>query len=803
MKHITKYLLFYFLILSPIVSFSQNIEKGFKFLNESDLVKSKAIFDKCILKGKDVLAAKYGLAMIILQEDNKMGFAMAYYNLENVKNNFYKLSGDKKIEYKNYGIDLTKVDSIMNYIIVSEYQRAKKSQNVNIINYYLNVYPVSIYTKKLNYYRDSLLFEKVLLKNTILDYYEYLSDYPESVFAYRAKQISDSMLIQEYHKAYRSLEYSNIYKFDTLYPFYSPDDDSVLIYKNLAIQFDAMKIYRGFNPTKIPNYIKFIKATAPHELAYITLLCFIQPQLESHNSKAAIDTILKYKPYFKGDKRINDLLNLIKNSEPVKIQKLPNAINTEFQEYMPVISIDNKTLYFCGYDRPDGMGGEDIFVSYYRGNRWQKAFVVKQISESKKNEAPMSITADGNLLLIFSNGDIYQVRKTQYGWTPKKALKEINSDYWEADAFITADGKAIIFSSDRPGNVGDFHPINNHFHGDYEGNLDLYVSTRNPDGTWSKPQNLGPQINTPFAERSPFLHPDMRTLYFSSDGYNGIGKLDVYKSYRLSDTSWTEWSEPVNLGYGINSPMKDYSYKISTDGKTAYFAKTSESQADIYEVDLPKKYRPKKVILVYGYITSAISKLPLDASINWENLETGEVISTLYANPKTGFYTITLPIGKDYGLFVSKERFYPSSANIDLRKTPDSLEININFELYSISEAKSGMEIPLKNVFFDFDESLLKKESYPELTRFVDFIKKYPDLKIEIAGHTDSVGTDEYNMKLSQERAEAVRIFLIKQGCNPEQLKAVGYGSTKPVANNKTEENRRLNRRVEFRVIKE
>ncbi len=795
--------LLFFLIFSSAISFlyGQKLDKAFDYYKTGDYNKAKEMFNKMIDKGKDVPAAKFGLAMIIIDKDNKMGFGKAYYLLGEVKQSYKKILDNKRNEYRQYGLTVPKIDSLRNYILTSEYRRVRASENINKIDLFIRTYRGTAESEKMNFFKDSLVFANACNNNTVKDYDNFIQLYPNSSYLSKAIETRDSMWKAEYRKAYHSLEFSEIHRFDSLYPNYPFYDDSTLFYENLAIQFEAMKIYKGYNPHYVNYYSKFIKQTAPHELAFQTLLCLIQPALDTGNTDAAIDTVTKYKSYFKSYKKISVLLNILKNPLKVKVRKLPPSINTSYSEYLPIITTDGKTLYFCANEREDGMGGEDIFVSHKNGKIWGQSYVLREISTAKKNDAPMSISADGNTLYIFTNGDIFYVKKTAYGWSNKKPVDAINTKYWEADAFITADGNAILFSSDRPGNIGDFHPVNHHYHGDYEGNLDIYVIEKQKNGKWSKPINLGNVINTPYAERSPFLHPDMKTLYFSSDGHTGVGKLDVFKSVRLSDTSWTMWSKPVNLGYGINTSGKDYAYKITTDGSHAYFSQSSHGQSDIYTVELPKNDRPNKVMMVYGFVTDTSGK-PMQASVVWENLSSGQTIGKMSSEPKTGFYTIALPLNKNYGIYVTKDRYYPVSANINLKKNPDSLQMRLDFTLYSINEIKDGMSIPLNNLFFDFDRANLKKESYPELNRLADFLKQYPDLKIEVSGHTDSIGDVAYNKKLSQKRAEAVKQYLISRGCNPAQINAVGYGSEKPLESNETAEGRRKNRRVEFKVIK-
>ena len=428
---------------------------------------------------------------------------------------------------------------------------------------------------------------------------------------------------------------------------------------------------------------------------------------------------------------------------------------------------------------------------------------IRDLNTADGNEAALSISADGNMMLLFYNGDIYYSEKIIGGWSGKKIFPSINlEDDWEADASITADGNAVIFTSDRKGGIGLHHPFSTSYHGGYSGNTDIYISVKTETG-WSKPFNIGTDINTPFAERTPFLHPDMKTLYFSSEGHNSIGKLDVYKSTRLNENSWTEWSEPVNLGKEINSPNKEWGYKISTDGKIAYYTNFHDGESDINFIELPKELQPEIVITISGTVTDKNTKKTLKANIIWEDLQTNKKVGQLQSDPNTGKYIITLPMGKNYGFYVEKNEYYPLSGNIDLTKKEQSENIVKHFQLITIeSIINEQVAIPLKNVFFDYDKYSLKPESFPELNRFANFLKKNPNLKIEISGHTDDKGADDYNNNLSGNRAKSVKKYLVSQGCNENMLSAKGYGKFKPIADNSTEAGRAKNRRVEFKVLK-
>jgi outer membrane protein OmpA-like peptidoglycan-associated protein len=398
---------------------------------------------------------------------------------------------------------------------------------------------------------------------------------------------------------------------------------------------------------------------------------------------------------------------------------------------------------------------------------------------------------------------MWYVEKTENGWSQKIHLpKPFNSKYFDGDGSFTSDGKAFIFVSERPIGIGNYHEKKEMFHGDIQGNLDIWVCLKTENG-WSEPINLGSSINTPYAERSPFLHPDGKTLYFSSDGHYGLGYYDVFKSVRLSDTSWTEWSEPVNLGKSINTSGTDYNYKITSFGDIAYFAKGSEvNEYDIYSVTLSKKAKPELfVVTISGKVIDEMGK-PLQAHIKWENIENGENLGILESNPQNGEFFIVLPVGKNYSYYAEKTGYYPITKNIDLKAITENRKINIDITLISQKTIEEGKPVVLNNIFFDYNKYELKSESYSELNRIVELFKNNPFWLIQINGYTDSKGEDDYNLKLSKNRAQSVVDYIVSKGIEIFRITALGYGKASPIASNDTEEGREHNRRVEFSIIK-
>ncbi|HJY63552.1 MAG TPA: OmpA family protein [Ignavibacteria bacterium] len=580
-----------------------------------------------------------------------------------------------------------------------------------------------------------------------------------------------------------------------------------------ALTFICITIYsqRDLETITSEEELKqFIYLTAPQEDAFVAVGRLAKPFIDNKNWDGAVKIFLNYREWFIDDvTRTDKIIELLRapaqNLEVVNIE----TVNSKKGDYFPVISIDGKTMYFTVSDGKKG--GEDIYYSQLIASTWIVPKNLGSPFNTKENDAINSVSADGNTLVLFGSykgfiggGDNFYAEKTAKGWGDIKVFpKPINSQYWDCDGFLTADGKAFLFTSDRKGSVGEFVKGGQFYHGEYEGNTDIWVSFKTESG-WDKPANLGNIINTPFAERSPFLHPDGKTLYFSSDGHYGLGSLDVFKSVRLSDTSWTEWSEPVNLGKEVNTAGYDVAYKITTDGEYAFFSSDREGgkgSYDIYSIKLPPEAKPEKnVITITGKVTDE-KLVPLEAYLKWSDLSLNKSIGELRSDPETGNYIITIPNGSLYSYFAEKSGYYSVSNTIDLSTENTYKELVVDIIMNSIVSLEDK-SIKLNNIYFDFDKYDLKQESFTELERVYKFLTDNPSVIIELSAHTDAQGSDDYNLQLSQKRAESVVNYLISKGIEPGRLIAKGYGEQMPVADNGTEEGRAENRRVEMRIVK-
>ena len=580
--------------------------------------------------------------------------------------------------------------------------------------------------------------------------------------------------------------------------------------KRLIYTFDFNNKNFGEIELSQENLIKldqYIKNASGKELAFVALQKLINNDISSKNWQNAIAVLNKFESNFKNDSKFKQLKETLKEqiNSSIKIEQL-TSINTEIgEEYSPVVSGDSRNLFFCGYNRLDNLGGEDVYVSRKENNDWSAPEIVPGLSNEVSNDAIMSISTDGSKAVLFHNGKLAYSEKSLEGWSQLAYFPDnINNCSWNGDAMISSDGNALIFSSVREQDgFGIDFSHNEFYHATQAYFSDLYVSIQTENG-WSNPVNLGNAINTNFIERSPFLHPDMKTLYFSSDGHGGLGKLDVYMTTRLADSCWNCWTEPINLGKEINTISDDWGYRITTDGSMAYFSKKSNSAStdDLFRLTLPAHLRPDIVARIEGELKNSKNQ-PISATIRWEDLESNKVIGTSKSDPQDGSYFIVLPMGKNYGYFVEDSTYFPMAQNLDLRNTTNAVEVQKDIVAISFTDMiNEKIAVPMNNLFFEKLKSNLLAASLPELNRIAKILKE-KNIKVEISGHTDNVGSESMNQKLSEERANSVKNFLISQGVNPTLIQVIGFGFSKPKTTNETEEGKAENRRVEIRFISE
>jgi outer membrane protein OmpA-like peptidoglycan-associated protein len=495
-------------------------------------------------------------------------------------------------------------------------------------------------------------------------------------------------------------------------------------------------------------------------------------------------------------------INLVEGEEADLIKEnMGSSINTKYSEIMPVISPDGQTLYITVKDDPSNTGSgekekDDVWYSTkdQEGNWSTRKNIGSPINNSTHNFV-ISISPDNNSLILAGQYDknnqyksegISISHRTKKGWDTPEDITITN--YYNNAAFtaycISPDRKVLIMAVER---------------NDSYGYLDLYVSFLNKNKTWSEPKNMGKTINTYGYEVAPFIAADGKTLYYSTNGKLGYGSNDIFMSKRLDD-SWTHWSEPKNLGPKVNTADWDAYYTIPASGDYAYMVSSDHSlgQEDIFRVKVSKTSKPEPVVIIYGKVLNKVTNAPIQADIIYHDLKSNEDNGIARSNPNDGSYKIILPYGKAYGFLAEKENFLSESDNIDLTEIKQFTQIERNLYLSPIEIGKS---IRLNNVFFERSQSVLLHGSDGELNRLVKILKDNPKLNIEISGHTDNVGVPEMNVKLSEDRVNVIKKYLINNGISGKRLTGKGYGGSMPVASNESEETRKLNRRVEFKII--
>ena len=491
-------------------------------------------------------------------------------------------------------------------------------------------------------------------------------------------------------------------------------------------------------------------------------------------------------------------------------ERLDENVNSEFTELNPILTPDGKTLYFSRKNHPGNIGGvndkEDIWYSELGPDgKWTLA---KNMGPQFNNEFPnfasavSSATPDGKSVLMLLGNRYLENGKMLAGvsvsdningsWSnPKPILIENDYNYNEkANYFMANTRKSLLMSIERE---------------DSRGGRDLYVSFAKNDSVWSEPLNLGIIVNTSGEDTAPFLASDDKTLYFSSNGFSGFGGSDIYISRRLDDT-WTNWTEPQNMGPDINSKLDDLFFNIPASSEFAYYSRgMTEDNADIFRVKLPLYKSPEPVVLVKGKLIDSKTGKPIGAKIIYERLSDGKEVGITYSNPETGEYEIRLPGGQLYGFRAEADGHISESQNLDLRDMSKDTTVehkDITLAPIEIARIEPQATIALNNIFFDFKKATLRPESFSELNRIVNLMKDNSGMTVEISGHTDATGPNDYNMWLSEWRAKAVATYLIQKSIEKERISVVFFGETKPADTNETKEGRGKNRRVEFKIVK-
>jgi len=516
------------------------------------------------------------------------------------------------------------------------------------------------------------------------------------------------------------------------------------------------------------------------------------------------------------DRKIKSYYNLKSNPVPYNPVKV-GGINTELDEFLPMVSPDGDLFFFTHrYAKKNNNYGDFKWVDEFRvSNRIAGTSSVAKYQSGSPMESPfnagtdqgaVSITIDNNFMYVtigemartsggpYKNFDIWVSEFSEGAWQSLRNLgPNINGrTSWESQPTISADGKTLFFASTRPGNIG-FDEKNQ--------TSDLWMSQMDASGNWSKAVNAGTVINTSGNEKSPFIHSDSQTLYFSSDGHDGVGGYDIFYSKKNPDGTW---QKPKNIGYPINTEDDEIGLIVSTHGKKAYFSsnKLSDNESyDIYEFEIPIEARPQEILFVKGQLTDDEGQELADAKIKVENVKTQEVFEGMI-DKMTGRYAVVIPVKKpedEFLLTVKKRNYAFTSQYIAPKETIKEMPVKVDLVVKPI---EVNQTVQLNNIYFSTASADLYPQSLIVLDRFLEFLEENPNIKIEIHGHTDNEGIAAKNQTLSERRAKSVRDYLILMGLDSSRIVSwKGFGQNNPIANNNSPEGRAKNRRTEFVIV--
>ena len=655
------------------------------------------------------------------------------------------------------------------------------------------------------------LFNKVKKEDNVMIFFDFIRDYSDSIYLSKMDSVLSDYIIRRgmIWEIEQQLEVNLVNSLpltmSTLYKIYSASGmwrdldrfkekyPSFLI--NTTIKSDIEHANIGsfilekdsFNEEEL---IQYIKQSAPKQTAIWALQKLIVPQIKQNNWEEILSSIEELVPFFDDDPiNIQELKKIVGVSliESYPKKNLGTLLNSEQEEYAALLSTSGNQLFFCRQVN----NRERIFYAQKEGTNWNKATEVEELYYGG-DRAPLSLSADGLNMILFENGKIHQSQRGEDGWSkPISIDSTINQSEWQGGATISTDGNVFIFCSRRTERVGVDNPEN----------TDLYISFKDEMGEWSTPKNMGISINTNYSERSPFLHPDGKTLYFSTNGRGGLGGLDVYKTTKQGD-NWLNWTIPMNLGKTTNTTEDDWGYTVSANGKYALFSSIHPERGDqdLFTQKLDVANQPEAISTISGQLTDTNNQ-PLEAKIIVEDSETGALISEYKSDPKTGAYIIILPDNRIYSYTIIKEGFFYKQGQLDLKSATTANQIIENIKLDRLIDmAQSSLTLPIENLSFESGKAKIQAKSYTGLNHLADLVKNN-DLHILLEGHTDDIGAAEDNQRLSEQRAISVKQYLIVKGCDSKSIETKGFGESSPKIKGTTIKARNINRRVEIRII--
>jgi OOP family OmpA-OmpF porin len=479
-----------------------------------------------------------------------------------------------------------------------------------------------------------------------------------------------------------------------------------------------------------------------------------------------------------------------------KSTKLPAVVNSNLDELGPLVLADGNTIYFSRAtysDNPDDNMEQMWCSEKPKDSTWRKPYLLPFPINNGAFSFVSSITPDGNTMLLGGAFDeegeemsgccSFSNRNGESWGSPENLhVKKYYNNSERVNHSLSNSGRILILAVERK---------------DSKGERDLYVSF-NEDEAWSEPISLGPTINTATDDYSPFLASDDRTLYFASSGHPSYGKSDIFITRRIGD-DWQNWSKPENLGPIVNSKEDDAYFSITASGEDAYFSSSLGKNMDIYQIKLPKSQRPLPVVLLKGIVYEQKTKKPIQADVFYEDLSTGKILGKARSRSKTGEYQVTLLEGINYGFHAEVKGDLSISQNMDLTNLDVYQEKKK--DLYVVKEA-IGEKVRLNNLFFEYKKATMKNESFPELDRLAAHLSSNPTIKIEIQGHTDSVTTVDYNVRMLDEKTKSVVDYLVQKGIDSKRISSKVFDETKPPADKNSKRNNSSFRKIEFMILK-
>lgn len=549
---------------------------------------------------------------------------------------------------------------------------------------------------------------------------------------------------------------------------------------NKAVEFYQRTIRFDTSKVNYPGAYMYLGARALDDSHYEEAKKYLTTALENTNKNA-----MAYQQIQKQLRRADMGMKAMANPLNIRPEKLTATINARQKQYFPVLTADGNTLIFTAIT---GNEDEDLYLSRRVNGTWESPVPIATNINTPNNEGTCSISADGKIMVFtscegrrsFGSCDLFITRREGDSWTePENMGPFVNSPYWDSQPSLSPDGSRLFFSSDRPYGVGK---------------KDLWMSTMDEDGKWSRAVNLGPGINTPENEVSPFVHANGTSLFYSSNGREGLGNHDIY----MTSIRENFGAESVNLGYPINTSGDESGLFISADGKSALYSKQEGDQTYIYEFQVPRELASRfdRIYYIKGYIKDAKTQKPLYSTVELVNSRTGERVSRFLSDPVTGDYMSVLPEEGQYIMYIETPGYFFKSLKFDFKQGNENQELDIH-----LTRIEKETKETLENIFFDTGSARLRSESDIELKKLTEMLKRNPKLTVEISGHTDDVGNDKANLELSNRRADAVVDYLKGKGISAERLVAKGYGETQPKVKNDTDANRQLNRRIELKVL--